>query len=231
MSQQRVGMQFGDWFRAAGKRSLVVFGDSITVGVGATVPRRGWAGLVAAELAIKELRNAGISGSTLQSSPMADGLPRPGNGFTRYRAALIEARADAIVILYGYNDARYTAAPDAFNVEAFSRQYHEMVAALLGAGYVPGDICIGSPPFIPTMGLNHGSPGFTGQSRAGFEEYVHAVEALAHEFRCFYAPVYERMATHRDGTLASPDITHPNDLGHEVIARSVLEATVGVSPD
>jgi len=226
MSQQRVGMQFGDWFRAAGKRSLVVFGDSIAVGAGAMALERSWAERVAAELAISELRNAGLSGTTLQNSPMADGQPRPGNGFSRYRVDLIEARADAIVILYGYNDARYTAAPDAFNVEAFSRQYHEMVAALLEAGYVPGDICIGSPPFIPTVGLNHGSPGFTGQSRAGFEDYGHAVEALAREFRCYYAPVYERMASHSDGALASPDITHPNDLGHEVIARSVLEAVV-----
>jgi len=215
-------MQFGDWFRNTGRRSLVVFGDSITVGEGASVPERSWANLLAAALNA-DLRNAAISGTTLQSSLLADGRPRPDNGFSRYREALLREPADAVAILYGYNDARYTAAPETFNVGAFTRELRTMIEELLGR-YPREGVCLGSPPFIPTIGFTRGSPGFTGQSRAGFEEYVSAVKSVAIEAGCVYAPVYERMSRHPDGALASPDITHPNDLGHSVIAGAFFEA-------
>jgi hypothetical protein len=48
----------------------------------------------------------------LQASPDASGQPRPGNGRERYEADLLGGeRADVIAILYGTNDARYTAGP------------------------------------------------------------------------------------------------------------------------
>ena len=214
--------RFGDFCLGQSIRTLAVFGDSITVGEGATNPDRSWARLMAKRLGV-ELANAAISGTVLQGSLMADGRPRPGNGISRYRDALLgNARADALVVLYGYNDARYTAAPETFNLAAFVRDYRAILADLVPA--YGNALCLGSPPFIPTIGFAKGGHGFTNQSRPGFAAFATAVRALATEFHTFYAPVYESMATHPDGSLASPDITHPNDLGHAVIAEAVLAA-------
>lgn len=83
---------------------------------------------------------------------------------------------------------------------------------------------IGSPPYPSDAGLLHGGPGFTGQTRAGFEAYRDAVRELAAAYGVFYAAVYEAMAERGDGRLASPDITHPNDDGHAIIAEAFAVA-------
>jgi hypothetical protein len=49
---------------------------------------------------------------------------------------------------------------------------------------------------------------------------VETVRDLVTQFSVFYAPVYEMMAEFGDGALASSDITHPNDAGHQVIAQA-----------
>jgi lysophospholipase L1-like esterase len=196
-----------------------VFGDSITVGLNASRPELAWPMLLAAEAGGLAVRNAAISGTILQGGAMADGLPRPDNGIGRYRAALLgEARADVVAILYGYNDGRYTAAPQSLNVEGFGRDYAALIEGLLAAGYRASDIAVGSPPYPCEAGFAVGSAGFTGQTRAGFERFVAVVGEIAERYGVFYAPVYEAMAAYPDGALASGDVTHPNDAGHRVIA-------------
>jgi lysophospholipase L1-like esterase len=202
-------------------RTLAAFGDSITVGAGASAAQRSWARRLAARIGAR-LRNAGISGTVLQATPVHDG--RGDNGVSRFRRDLLGVdRADAVAILYGYNDARYTADPRRFNVTAFIRDYRVVLTGLL-ACYPPDAIAIGSPPYPSSRGLEHGGPGFTGQSRPGFEAYCEAVRGLAEEHGIPYAPVYETMALAGDGALASDDITHPNDAGHMAIFEAFCRA-------
>ena len=206
-------------------RSLAVFGDSITVGLSASAPERSWPQLFAATAGIGGVNNHAISGTILQSGAMADGRPRPDHGLGRYRAALLGPdRSETLAILYGYNDARYTGAPATLNADAFQRDYAAMISGLLAGGYRPDRIAVGSPAYASDRGLAIGSEGFTGQSRAGFERYVDAVRALAGQFGLFYAPVYEAMAEHPQGALSAPDVTHPNDEGHRVIAAAFAGA-------
>lgn len=213
---------FAETVRSRGARSLAAFGDSITEGVGASSPARGWAALLARELGVR-LVDKGRSGTVLQATPVRDG--RGGSGVSRFRADLLgDDRADGIAILYGYNDARYTADPARFNVAAFVRDYRVVLDGLLAAGAERDGLCLGSPPYPPDAGLQLGSAGFTGQSRAGFEAYVDAVRGLARDYGLFYAPVYEAMAACRDGSLASPDVVHPNDAGHALIAATFASA-------
>lgn len=208
-------------------RSLVAFGDSITVGMAASAPERRWADRLAALIGAPILRNQGRSGTVMQSSRLADGLPRLGNGVSRYREALLgENRSDAVAILYGYNDARYTAAPATFGPGGFVRDYRLVIEGMLAGGYVSDALCLGSPPCIPEAGFEVGSIGFTGQTRRGFEDFVAAVASLAREYGAFYAPVYERMRDCGEDRLASPDVTHPNDEGHRIIADAFTAATV-----
>ncbi|HEY4200680.1 MAG TPA: SGNH/GDSL hydrolase family protein [Devosiaceae bacterium] len=216
-------MTFLDTLRAT--NALAVFGDSITVGLNASAPRLAWPLRLARSAGISRLDNHAISGTILQGGLMADGEPRPDNGIGRYRVALLGSdRCDAVAILYGYNDARYTGAPDSLNSESFRRDYAAVITGLLEAGFAPARIAVGSPPFPSDRGFAVGSTGFTGQSRAGFERYVAAVRLVAEEFGLPYAAVYEAMAACPHGSLSSPDVTHPNDDGHRVIAMAFADA-------
>ncbi len=225
--ESRVGTTFAETCRARGVETLTVFGDSITVGEGASSPEQAWARRLADTIGCR-LDNKGISGTVLQSTPLADG--RGGSGASRFRRDLLEGRrGDALAILYGYNDARYVADPARFNVTSFVEDYRRMLDGLLDV--MPRDaIAIGSPPCPSDKGLGHGGPGFIGQTRAGFEAYCHAVRELAAEYGVFYAAVYEAMAANIGGALASPDITHPNDQGHAAIAQAFATARLIDSP-
>lgn len=204
-------------------KSLAVFGDSISVGLNASAPQRSWAALLGQAAGIAEVRNHAFAGTILQSAPMANGMPRQDNGVSRWQELIGPQRADALAILYGYNDARYVAAPQSLNVANFQREYAGLIEGLLAAGF-RDRLVIGSPPYIPDAGLAIGSPGFAGQDRASFERYVQVVRSLAAQYELFYAPVYEAMAAHEDGLLASDDIVHPNDEGHAVISRAFQTA-------
>ena len=217
-------MTLGEHLKSLEISGIRVFGDSITAGFNASQPHLAWPALFAVEIDGFPIRNHAIPGTVLQGSRLADGKPRPDNGIGRFAKALLDTpHRDAILILYGYNDARYTAAPETMNVRNFIRDYTRMLEKLIEAGHRER-LVIGSPPYIPDAGLSVGSAGFTGQTRAGFEAYAEAVKALAERFQVFYAPVYEKMKAQGDGTLASPDLTHPNDAGHRVIFEAFRDA-------
>ncbi|MGM4913075.1 SGNH/GDSL hydrolase family protein [Rhizobium sp. 768_B6_N1_8] len=223
-------MTFAEHLKSLGISGIRVFGDSITAGFNASQPHLAWPALFPAELDALPLYNHAIPGTVLQASLLADGKARADNGVSRFAGALLDApHRDAILILYGYNDARYTAAPDSMNAKSFRRDYANMLEKLIEAGHAER-LAIGSPPHIPDRGFSVGSTGFTGQTRQGFEVYVQTVRELAQNFRIFYAPVYERMKAYGDGALASPDFTHPNDAGHRVICEAFRDAVVHEKP-
>lgn len=217
-------MMFAEHLKSLGISGTRVFGDSITAGFNASRPELAWPALFAGAVDGFPIRNHAIPGTVLQGSMLIDGKPRPNNGVGRFVESLLDRpHEDAVLILYGYNDARYTAAPETMNVAGFVQDYSRILEALIAAGHGQR-IALGSPPYIPDAGFSVGSAGFTGQTRRGFERYVEAVRDLAGQFSVSYAPVYERMMEHGDGLLASPDITHPNDAGHRVIFEAFRDA-------
>lgn len=218
-------------FWAGRAKSLATFGDSITQAVHIPVPEDRWANRLAKRLGAR-LSNRGISGTVLQSSPDAGGRPRADNGHGRYRHDLLgDDRADIIAVLYGTNDARYTAAPTSFTRQAFARDYRDVLAGLLDAGYAPDAIVVGSPPHLPDAGFAVGAEdGFAGQSRREFQRYVETVRSIAAETGTFYAPVNERMSIEGGDAVIRDDHVHPNEAGHARIGKIFAEATRLVTP-
>lgn len=212
---------FAEHCRRRGVRSLAAFGDSITAALHIADPEDRWANRLARIIGATRLVNKGISGTVLQASPDASGRPRPDNGRSRYPRDLLGAhRADAVAILYGFNDARYTAAPATFNEKGFIRDYRAVIEGLLAGGFTPDAIVIGSPPHISDAGFGvDAEAGFGGQSRAVFQSYVGHVAAIARDAGTFYAPVNERMRAEGGDSLVSPDHVHPNAAGHGKIAE------------
>ena len=205
--------------------SLATFGDSITQALHIEPPELRWSNRLASALGVS-LANKGLGGTVLQRSTMHTGVPRPGNGRERYEADLLGPdRADLVAILYGFNDARYIAAPSSFGHDNFTRDYREVLTGLLAAGYALEAICIGSPPHIPDAGFAVGTEGFAGQSRAEFQRYTGTIKAIAREFGTFYAPVNERMGAEGGDSLILPDHVHPNAAGHAKIAEIFAAAT------
>jgi lysophospholipase L1-like esterase len=212
------------WRGRAG--SIATFGDSITQALHIGPPEARWANRLAALLGAT-LDNRGLSGTVMQNSPAANGVPRENNGRSRYERDLLgENRPDVIAILYGSNDARYTAAPATFTHDNFVRDYREVLSGLFSAGYSADAIVVGSPPHLPDAGFAVGADdGFAGQSRQEFQRYVRAVKSMARDTGTYYAPVNERMAEEGGDALILEDHVHPNAAGHATIAAAFAGAT------
>ena len=208
-------------------RSLATFGDSITQALHIEQAEDRWANRLAAALGAR-LDNRGLSGTLMQASPAAGGTPRDGNGRSRYERGLLgEDRSDVIAILYGTNDARYTAAPATVNHEGFVRDYRAVLGGLVESGYPPDAIVIGSLPHLPDAGFAVGAEdGFAGLARRTFQSYSGTLREIARETGTFYAPVNERMTTEGGDALILPDHVHPNARGHGKIAEIFAAATM-----
>ncbi|NNH67839.1 SGNH/GDSL hydrolase family protein [Rhizobium laguerreae] len=206
--------------------SLVGFGDSITAGQVASDAAHQWLNIVSAALGAGTPLNQGIPGTVLQNSNDSGGSPLTNNGRDRYVADLLGAnQREMAIIAYGFNDARYTAAPTTFNLAQYAMDYREILTGLIAGGYAANRICIVSPYYITDTGLATGSAGFTGQTRAVFQQFDAAAAALAKEFGVFYADAYAAMLAGGGASLISGDNIHPTDAGHAVIATAVRAAT------
>lgn len=190
------------------------FGDSITVGSGTSKRNNCWAFQAATTLDRVEA-NRGINSSPLQNtSPVFSG-----NGRDRYATDL--AGAELVFILYGTNDI--------FRVNLgctpalFQNDYSEIIAGLIAMGVFPANITLGSPPWLPDAGYLNGS------NRTLHLQYVAATRAVAVQYGCKYANVYQAMADGGGATLISGDNIHPNDAGHNVIKAAMLAATIPTS--
>jgi lysophospholipase L1-like esterase len=207
--------------------SLVGFGDSITFGQQASDAAHRWLDIVSAALGAGTPLNQGIQGTVLQNSNDSGGSPRTNNGRDRYVADILGAnKREMVTIAYGFNDARYIGAPTTFNLAQYAMDYREILTGVLAGGYPANRICIVSPYWISDTGLNTGSAGFTGQTRAVFEQFVAAAQALAKEFGVYYADTYAAMRDNGGASLIYTDDIHPIDAGHAVIATAVRAAAL-----
>lgn len=203
--------------------SLVGFGDSITVGYGISTDANKWLNRVSAAINSGTLVNSGISGTVLQNSPDSTGSPRASNGRNLFVSTMTGAnKREMAIIAYGFNDARYVAAPATFNVTEYENDFNEVIAGLRIAGYPADRLVIVAPYYITNTGLTTGSTGFTGQTRAGFEAFVTAARNVAEAHGCWYHDAYAWMRDNGGVSLISSDAIHPNVTGHAVIAEGLL---------
>lgn len=203
--------------------SISNIGDSIGAGANASSTPNRWIEKVALALGGATVLNQAISGTVLQNSNDSGGNPMANNGRDRFFAALGGVnKRDFAFIPYGFNDARYTAAPATFNVTQYANDYREIMNGLMELGFSPATLGILPPYYITDTGLNTGSAGFSGQTRPGFLAYVDAAKAVAVEYGTWLADPYNAMLNNGAGALIDVDNIHPNDAGHQVIATAVL---------
>lgn len=201
--------------------TINVFGDSIGAGTAASPIDNSFANLIATETGAA-LSNQSISGTVLQNS-----TGRANNGRDRYKSALTGAnKRDAVFMAYGFNDARYIGAPGVHTAIAYESDLEEVIYGLILAGYGRADIYVISPFYITDTGLVTGSTGFSGQSRAGYLEYVNAAEKVARSWAVKYIDIYDYMLNNGGASLISGDNIHPNNAGHAAIFDGVKASSV-----
>ncbi len=84
--------------------TVVFFGSSTTVGIGASRGDRRWTTLLSRYLGWQEI-NEGISGSTVTTEQQSNKSGKPPSGVQRWREAVVSHHPDRVVIMYGVNDA------------------------------------------------------------------------------------------------------------------------------
>lgn len=137
----------------------------------------------------------------------------------RWDADCLRFKPDIVSILIGINDTwRQFDSNDPTSVEAFERDYHEILTKTKATG---AKIVIMEPFVFPYPEDRLGW-------RVDLDPKIHAVRALAREFQATYIPldgIFASLITQKDSCCYAADGVHPTDEGHTVIARAWLRAT------
>ena len=143
------------------------------------------------------------------------------------RDLLGDDRADVIAILYGINDARYTAAPATFNHDDFVRDYRDVLAGLVRRRLRARCHRHRQPAASARRRLRRGHrDGFAGQTRAEFQRYVGTVEIDRARSRHLLRA--RQRADGRRGRRRPhprPTTSTPTHAGHAKIAEIFADAT------
>lgn len=204
----------------AGKK-VVFLGDSITYGVGATVPEKSYVGLFKNNYPYTEIYNCGISGTRFAKQynvPEDDELNM--NRFT-LRAEKLPEDADLVVVFGGTNDYGHGNAPLGTMGDVDEHTFY-------GAAYLICTRLIERYPnseFLILTPLHRiGDRNSNGQG-ACLEDYVKAIRETAALFSIPVLDLYAagginpNMGTQQ--VVYMPDGLHPNDAGHVKVYRRI----------
>ena len=209
--------------------SYVSFGDSIAAGSGATAAQYNWMNRLSTSINSAVL-NKGSGGTVLQNSNDSSGFPRAGNGRDRYSTDVLGTnKRDMLVMMYGFNDMRYTDAPATMNAVNFENDMREVIDGLLSGGYDADHIVMCSLPYIDDTRYLIGSAGFTGSNAYIHKSYNDACRRIAIDYDLFFADLYNYMLDNGGTALLNPADVHPNDDGHAAIYEAILAAQKGSS--
>ncbi|MHB9070837.1 MAG: SGNH/GDSL hydrolase family protein [Sedimentisphaerales bacterium] len=189
--------------------SILFIGDSISVGVGASVPANRYTTLVTNALnqrhkgyEYKEL-NFAVSGSTL-----VDQLwPEPNSSAHPYiLEKAIRSRPDIVVIQHGTNDNGVGS-----SIGQFLWSYRQVVRTIKEKLPRTRIVCM---TICPSWGIASSTNGWRTQANVGIQE-IAALEntLLAH--------TNFKLKNRRE---LFPDSIHPNDEGQRIMAESIIEA-------
>lgn len=188
----------GDSFTAGGSGGVASYAETVAVNWSAT------------------LDNQGVNGACLQTVDSQYPI------YTNYPNDI--GNSEALILAFGFNDARYTGADTSVTVSNYTDLYRSYMRRAV-VKYSAADIYIATPWYISDTGLaSGGGPDFNGNTRPNFEAYVNAAIAVAQEFGCNY---YDFYAAGIPATTV--DNIHPDTAARDAIAAA-FEVTI-TNPD
>ena len=204
-------------------------GDSITQGIGASSAEKVYHALLKESAELREAKNYGISGTRIArqtAKPQNEEEDFLFNNAFCDRYILMDDDADAVVVYGGVNDFSHGDAPlggfSDRNPDTFYGACHVLFCGL-AKKYLGKTVVIMTP--LHTI-YEMTNTGIEGRKPAGYgtlKEYVDIIKEVA----AYYAlPVLDLFSTIGIQPAVKelkdyyiPDGIHPNDNGHEVIAR------------
>jgi lysophospholipase L1-like esterase len=208
-----------------GQKIHVFFGDSITMGVGASNDAHRWSALYcAAKGDIEE--NHGVSGSPLQNS-----TPLNPTGAPNFRDAASQLIPTYIIgygklfISYGTNDVGLNLVN--FTAANYKQQLKEVISIAISKNWPLRDIIVESPSYYEQSGRD-GYVGLYGVTIAAdltrHEAHVLAANQACLETGVVFDDSYAYMKNNGGASLLRPDGLHPNDAGH--LAKATHKLTL-----
>ena len=186
------------------------FGDSITVGLGATVPTNRWTSKLAKAKDWVE-HNQGVNGETLIQASETTGY---GTFFERYKYDLPKKPAGGkyVFISYGANDCNFNF-PD-YTTALFSTQLQTIITFANSQGWANNNIVV-------LCGYFENDASWTGGTMARYNSFISAAQTVAQNNAGVY---FVNPFNTYDATELS-DHLHPNDAGYAAIAAYVAVQT------
>jgi len=198
---------------------IVIVGDSIAVGVGASAGKFKWTSLLCASKACYE-NNVAIS-----SSHMIKGAVEPTTSW-QDRFNLIPTKTTNrkyLIIALGVNDVGFNYTD--FTLAIFITHYTALVNNAVSKGWSSSNIVLLNISYVntPTVWdsyLSYGIPSAADTAR--YEAFRGAITTDLASLGIVLDP-YPAMATYGIGCL-NGDGLHPNDIGHSIIANELINS-------
>ena len=192
------------------------FGDSITVGYGATVTSNRWTSKLCAAKGWLE-HNSGVNGETLLKASESTGF---GTFFDRYQTQIPKKPATGkyVFIAYGANDCGFNF--DDYTTSLFSTQLQTIITYANSQGWVNSDIVVLCGYFQNDRSWTNPYGGIVLPSAANmsrYDSFITAAQTVAQNNTGvnFVNPFDTYDATNLFDNL------HPNDAGYAAIASFV----------
>lgn len=183
------------------------FGDSITVGIGATVPSNRWTSKLCLTKTWVE-HNAGVNGETLIQASETTGY---GTFFGRYQNDFPKKPANGkyVFISYGVNDCNFNF-PD-YTTALFSTQLQTIITFANSQGWTNNNIVV-------LCGYFENDDTWIGGTMTRYNSFISAAQTVAQNNAGVY---FVNPFNTYDATGLSYDHLHPNDAGYAAIAAYV----------
>ncbi len=203
-------------------------GDSITEGHGTTSPGLRFTDLLGKQYGILP-RNYGIGGTRYAHQLSTSENPMCDRDFCQ-RYTDMEPQADAIVVFGGTNDYGHGDAPFGTPADNDSSSFcgacNQLFSGLKDL-YPTAKILV-IPPLHRCNENNPKGDGSAKAPRQPLEEYVRAIIASAHAHGLHILDLFsDNTLDPNDPAIKEafvPDGLHPNDAGHQILARRIAEA-------
>jgi len=202
-------------------KDIDFFGDSYTVGSGASSTSKRWSTVLSNILVANEI-NHGVAGTTIQKRTPVDYLNAPNMVDNVANIPTKTATKAMLVFAFGLNDLGQTA-PD-YNIANFKIDYQFVLNNAFSKGWLPSQILVIPPYYIGATGyafynILTGNPAPT---QARHLSFIQAAKEVANLNNTMYFDIYQDQVKN-DINLLVGDGIHPNDLGHAYIAFDILK--------
>ncbi len=196
-------------------KKINVLGDSITAGVGASVPEKAFINLLSEKLGA-ECRNYGAGGTSIVKLTWSERVD------FNYRADSMDLDADLVIIFGGTNDFGHCeriGTPQDRTIDTF-------YGAVYSLFYKVVEMFPNAPVVVLTPFHRFGENLFRVPG-APLSEYRRVLLEMAEEFSLPVLDVWSEsgiqpaLPKHRE--MYMPDGLHPNDRGHEILANMIVD--------